>query len=209
MADVGFGGGLGQVIGAGLAADDLNNGSNTVNGVAGNFAGRTEPYNEFGQSFLPTASNAIGGVSSFAGQTKSYDDFMKDYQASPGVKYQMQQGLEAQNESAASKGQLLSGTNQRALTGISQGIAATGANTAFDEYLKGNSQQFGQLESALGNMFQAIGVGTTATGQQAGVDTANIGAQSNIAQAQAKNDQGKGSGLGSMFGNLGSLAAAF
>lgn len=209
MADVGFGGGLGTVIGSSLAAEDLNNGSNAVNGIAGNFAGRTEAYNSFGQSFLDPATNAIGGVQNFAGGTKGYDQFMQDYTASPGVKYQLGQAQEAQNESAASKGQLLSGTNQRALSTISQGIASTGANNAYNEYLQGNSQQFGQLESALGNMFQAIGVGTTATGQQAGVDTSQIGATSQIAQAQAKNDQGKGSGLGSMFGGIGSLAAAF
>lgn len=205
----GFGEGLGQFIGAELGAADLRGGVDAVNGTAGGVTRATEPYNQFGQSFLPGASNAIGGLSAKAGETQSYDDFMKNYSASPGVKYQMGQALEAQNESAASKGQLLSGTNLRALTGISEGIAATGANTAYDQYLKGNNQQFGQLESALGGMFKAIGVGETATGQQAGVASSQMGAQSSLAQAQAKNDQSKGSGLGSMFGGLGSLAAMF
>lgn len=204
-----FGDGLGTLVGASLGAGDLSSGQSAVNGVDSGFKQATDPYNTFGQSFLPTASNAIGGVSAKAGQTQGYDDFMKSYTASPGVQYQMGQGREAQNESAASTGQLLSGTNQRALTGISQGIAATGANNAYNEYLAGNNQQFGQLESALGNMFSAIGVGTTATGQQASVNNAQIGATSQIAQAQAKNDQSKGSGLGSMFGGLGSLALAF
>lgn len=205
----GFGEGLGTFAGAALGARDLSSGLSAVNGISSGFKQTTEPYNEFGQSFLDPAAAGIGRVAGAAGAVKGYDDFAKDYMASPGVKYQMGQALEAQNESAASKGQLLSGANQRALTGISEGIAGTGLNNAYNEYLQGNSQQFGQLETSLGNMFSAIGVGTTATGQQAGVDTAQMGATSSIAQAQAKNDQSKGSGLGSIFGGLGSLAAAF
>src|SRR5262249_49062662 len=114
-----------------------------------------------------------------------------------------------QNESAAAKGGLLSGTNLRTLGAIDTGITSTFANQAYDQYLKGNTQQFGQLEQALGNMFQAIGVGTTATGQQAGVAQSQMAGQAAIAQAQAKNDQGKGSGFGSMFGGLASLATGF
>ena len=114
----------------------------------------------------------------------------------------MQQADAVQNNSAAATGGLLSGSNERALGAINNGIVAGNANKAYDEYLAGNNQQFGQLESALGNMFNAIGVGTTATGQQAGVDTSQLTAQSNIAQAQAKNNQAKGSGIGSMFSGL-------
>lgn len=207
MAGPGFGAGLGQFIGAEIGANDLSKGQDAINGDVTGFGSSVAPYNSFGQSFLNPAATALDHIDNVAGQTQSYDDFMKSYSASPGVKYQLGQATETQNESAASKGQLLSGTNERALSTISQGIAATGANTAYNEYLQGNNQQFGQLESALGNMFQAIGVGTTATGQQAGVTNAQIGATSNIAQAQAKNDQAKGSGLGSMFGGIGSLLA--
>jgi len=204
-----FGAGLGQVIGGVSASHDLGAGLDSINGVSSNFGSSVAPYNSFGQSFLNPASSTIGEAKDVAGKTQSYEDFAKNYIASPGVQYQLQQGKEAQNESAASKGQLLSGTNLRALDTISQGIAGTGMNAAYNEYLQGNNQQFGQLESALGNMFSAIGVGETATGQQAGVDTAQIGGQSAIAQAQAKNDQSKGSGLGSMFSGLGSIAAMF
>lgn len=205
----GFGAGLGTLAGSSLAAGDLSKGQSAVNGVSSGFQQATDPYNTFGQSFLNPASGGIGKIGEAADGTKSYDDFMKSYTTTPGVEYQLGQAKEAQNESAASTGQLLSGTNQRALSTISQGIASTGANTAYDEYLKGNNQQFGQLENALGNMFSAIGVGTTATGQQAGVDQTQIGATSQIAQAQAKNDNAKGSGLGSIFGGLGSLSVAY
>lgn len=204
-----FGGGLGAAIGGALGAQDLQAGLDSVGQEQGGFTNTVAPYNSFGQSFLPTATDAISGVQDKAGSTLGYDDFMKNYTNTPAVQYQLGQADNTINNSAASKGQLLSGANLRALDTQKTGIVQQGANNAYNEYLAGNNQQFGQLESALGNMFSAIGVGTTATGQEAGVTNATIGAQSQIAQAQAKNDQSKGSGIGSMFSNIGSLASVF
>jgi len=226
-----FGGGLGTLIGGTLGANALGNGQNAINnmtgaaasdvsGIAGGFGSSVAPYNSFGQSFLPGAADAIGGVSSAASNTQGWNQFMSGYTNTPAAQYQLQQADATVNNSAAAKGGVLSGANLRNLSTINNGIVSQNANSAYEEYLKGNNQQFGQLESALGNMFQAIGVGQTATGQQAGVTNAeigatsniagaNIGATSNIAQAQAKNDQSKGSGLGSIFGGLGAMKFPF
>jgi hypothetical protein len=206
-----FGSGLGTVIGTSIGAEDLNAGLSNVNNVASGFQGTTAPYNTFGQSFLSPASGTIGNINNTAGADPNlnYNTFMKNYQGSPGEAYSVDVANKAQNSSAASTGQLLSGANERALATTDTGIANTYANQAYTNYLSGNSQQFGQLESALGNMFQAIGVGTTATGQQAGVDVAQMNQQSALAQAQAKNDQAKGGGLGSMFSGLGSMNFSF
>ena len=207
-----FGDGLGAIIGSGLAANDLSGGQKAVNNTADSFAGNIAgPYNEFGQSFLGPAAGTINGIAKVAGADPNlnYNTFMKNYQTSPGAQYAIDTANTAQENSAAARGGLLSGANQRALGTIDTGIANTYANQAFTNYLAGNNQQFGQLESALGNMFGAIGIGTQATGQIAGVDNAQIGATSQIAQAQAKNDQSKGGGIGSLFSGIGSLAAAF
>lgn len=208
MADS-FGSGLGTVIGANMAAGKLNNAQQDVDNISGGFQNTTTPYNQFGQSFLPTTMNAIGGVQTAAGNTQGYNDFMSTYTNTPAAQYQLQQADQVQNSSAAASGSLLSGSNERALGTINNGIVAGNANTAYNEYLAGNNQQFGQLESALGNMFSAIGVGQTATGQQAGVDTAQMNNTTALATQSAKNDQGKGSGIGSIFGGLGSAAFAF
>jgi hypothetical protein len=197
-----FGDGLGAIIGAQEGKQDLQAGQDAVNGVSSSFGSSVAPYNSFGQSFMPAASTAADKVTGAAGNVQSYDDFMKNYQASPGAQYDIQQGQEAQDNSAAARGQLLSGTNQRAQSDITQSISNKYANQAYGSYLQGNQQSFGQLTSALGSLFQGIGVGTTATGQQAGVDSAQIGATSSLAQAQAKNDQSKGSGFGSLFSSL-------
>ena len=204
-----FGSGLGQVIGAQIGAQDLNQGIENVSNNSSSFNSAVAPYNTFGQSFLQPATNAISGVQTAAANTQGYDQFMSTYTNTPAAQYQLQQANAGQNNSAAASGGLLSGANERALGTIDNGIVAQNANNAYNEYLTGNNQQFGQLESALGNMFQAIGVGTTATGQQAGVTASQNSADASLAAAQAKNDSSKGSGLGSMFGGLGSDAATF
>lgn len=204
-----FGEGLGAVIGSSMAADHLEEGVDRVSGLGSGFGSSVQPFREFGQSFLPAATSQIGKIAGRAGTVKGYDDFMKDYSASPGAEYLIGQAEEAQNNSAAARGKLLSGGNLRGLETMRMGLSNTFANQAYDQYLKGDNQQFGQLETALGNMFGAIGVGTTATGQEAGVATGQMNAQASLSAAQAKNDQSKGSGIGSMFGGLGSLATMF
>jgi len=203
-----FGSGLGTIIGSEEAKTDLANGLQGVNNIAGGFGSTVAPYNSFGQSFISPATSTINGIQSVAGKDPNlnYNTFMQNYATSPGAKYDIGVATNVQNNSAAAKGKLLSGSNERALSDISTGIASKYANQAFGNYLAGNNQQFGQLESALGNMFNAIGVGTTATGQQAGVDVGQMNSTAAIAQAQAKNDQSKGSGFGSLFSGLASFA---
>lgn len=212
MADIpSFGSGLGQVIGTSIASSDLSNAMGQNNSISGAFGNTTAPYNSFGTSFIQPAANQILDINGTAGQDPNlnYNTFMQNYQTSPGAKYDIGVANDTQNNSAAASGKLLSGSNERALSTIDQGIASKYANTAYTNYLAGNSQQFGQLETSLGNMFSAIGVGTTATGQQASVDTAQMNNDTALAQAQAKNDQAKGSGLGTMFSGFGTMAAAF
>lgn len=215
-----FGEGLGTLVGGALAANDLEKGVDKVNGISDSFNSTSGQFSGFGSNFLPATQNILLGqttnptigqqrLDGRGNDVKQYDDFMKDYKASPGAEYVIGQANEAQNNSAASKGKLLSGSNLRSLSTINEGLSSTFANQAYGQYLAGNNQQFQQLEQSLGNMFQAIGVGTTATGQQAGVATGQMNANASLAAAQAKNDQSKGSGFGTIFSGLGSLATAF
>lgn len=208
-----FGSGIGSIIGSEEAQGDLSAGLSAVNNISSGFAGTTQPYNTFGQSFIGPTTNNINAVQDVAKQgPKDYQSFMKDYSTSPGGQYLIGQANNGQNNSAGAAGKVLSGSNERALATIDTGLANTDANTAYTNYLAGNQQHFGQLETSLGNMFSAIGVGTTATGQQAGVDSSQMNATSQIAQAQAKNDQSMGSGFGSLFSGAAGLlgkAAAF
>lgn len=201
-APVGFGGGLGGLIGGEIASQDVTAGQNSVNSNTANVIGATQPYNTFGQSFLPTTAGAINNIQGQAGNVQGYNTFMSGYQNTPAAQYQLQQADQVQNSSAAASGGLLSGANERALGTINQGIVSQGANTAYNEYLQGNQQGFGQLESALGNMFSAIGVGQAATGQQVGATNSQNSATAALTTDQAKAGQAKGNGLGSMFSGM-------
>jgi hypothetical protein len=205
----GFGGGLGTVIGAQIGANDLSAGQTSVNNNAAGVEDQTQPFVNFGQSFLPGTTTAVNDLSGTANDTQGYNQFMSGYTNTPAAQYQLQQADQVQNNSAAATGGLLSGANERALGTINSGIVAQNANTAYNEYLSGNQQQFGQLETALGNMFNAIGVGQTATGQNVSAVSSQNSATSQIAQAQAKNAESKGSGLGSMFSGLGNVKFSF
>lgn len=204
-----FGDGLGTVIGSSLAAGDLSSGQSAINTNTASVEGQTQPFVNFGQSVLPTASTTLNNISSTAGTTQGYNDFMSTYTNTPAAQYALQQANAVQNNSAAASGQVLSGANERALGTIDNGIVSTDANNAYNEYLAGNNQSFNQLTSAFGSMLGAVGVGTTATGQDvSATNSLNTATEAN-AQAQATNANTKGSGLGSMFSGLGSVAAAF
>lgn len=207
MAD--FGAGLGQIIGGAMAKDTLDNAGQAAGEAGNGFLNLVSPNIQFGQSFLPEVKTALGAQGTLSGNTMSFDQFMDNYDTSPAAKYQIQQGTEATNNSAAAKGGLLSGTNQRALSTMQQGISNQFANQAWGNYLSGNQNQFGQLQSIIGNMFSGINSGQTASGQYGGVLGTQMNNQAQLAQAEAKADQSKGSGFGSLFSGVGSMFGAF
>lgn len=205
----GFGDGLGAIIGNSMAKDTLDNAGQAAGNLGNSYLNLVSPNIQFGQSFLPGTTEAIGAAGDFADKTKSYDDFMKDYQTSDAAKYLIGQGTEATNNSAAARGGLLSGSNLRALSTMQQGIASQSANQAWNSYLAGNQNQFGQLQSIIGNMFSGIGVGSTAQGQYGSVLNNQMTQQSQLAQKEAEADKGKGSGFGSLFSGVGSMFSMF
>ena len=205
MASIGAG--LGSVVGSGLALSSLQSGQSAINQNVANTETQTAPFVGFGTSEIPNATQGISNVESVASQGPlSYQQFGAQYTNTPAAQYQLQQADAVQNSSAAAQGQLLSGANERALATDNAGIVAQNENTAYNEYLAGNNQQFGQLETSLGNMFQAIGVGTTATGQDVSLTNAQNTATEANAQAQATANTNKGTGIGQLLG--GAPAAA-
>lgn len=206
---MGFGEALGALFGGGMAAESINEGKAAVGRTADAFSGAVAPFREFGASWLDEADINARRVAERAGTVKGYDEFMRDYTASPGAQYIMDQARETQNNSAAAKGKALSGGNLRALTSLTEGLSSTFANQAYGQYLAGDQQQFGQLQTALGDMFAAIGVGTTATGQLGSVATSQMGAQASLAKTEAENDRAIGKGFGGLFDGIGSLMAMF
>lgn len=197
----GFGAGLGQVIGGSMASGAITGGQNAVNSNVAGVQQQTAPFVGFGQGEIPNATAGITGIQNTAG-TQSWDQFAKGYTNTPAAQYQLQQANQVQNSSAAATGGLLSGSNERALGTIDNGIVSQNENQAYQNYLQGNNQNFGQLETSLGNMFQAIGVGTTATGQDVSAVNGQNSATATLTGDQAKANMAKGQGIGSMLGSF-------
>lgn len=198
----GFGSGIGSIVGGSLASGAVTAGQNAVNANTQGVEQQTAPFVAFGQQNLNNAAQGEAMVGNTADATQSYNQFAAGYTNTPAAQYQLQQADAVQNSSAASQGQLLSGANERALATDNSGIVAQNENTAYNEYLAGNNQQFGQLETSLGNMFQAIGVGTTATGQDVSAVNAQNQATATLTGQQAAAQTAKGNGIGSMIGSL-------
>lgn len=84
-----------------------------------------------------------------------------DFANTPGYQFTLGQGVAAQDASAAAKGNILSGNQQKALTDYGQGVASTG----FNQYIQNLQNQAAQGQAAAGGV---------ATGQS-GVANAQAG----------------------------------
>lgn len=206
---MGFGEGLGQLIGGAMASDTLGEGMMTVRGLGDQAGAVMAPFVGFGQSFMDPASTMAGKLSSTAGKVPQFQDFMKDFKLSEGGKYTLGQTLEAADTSAAARGGLLSGANLRARETAANGIVSQDIAQQYGLSLQGNAQQFGQLSSAFGSLLSGVNLGSGAAGTAVGALNSQMQTQAQLAAAQAKADQSKGSGIGSMFSGIGSMAAKF
>lgn len=123
-------------------------------------------------------------------------------QATPGYNWALQQGVNALDRSAASRGLALSGPQRNAVQTYGQNFALA---NAWQPYLQGLQSLSGQGLSAGG----MSGNWAMQAGQQIGQDymsAANAQAQAMIQEQNAKNQQGAGWMQG--LGMLGSLALA-
>ena len=138
---------------------------------------------------------------------------LAELQATPGYQMQLQQGLQAINNSAAAKGGLLSGANEMALNNYAQNQAATGfqdawqrAQTAYGNAFSQNLQGQQQTANVLG---QQANLYNTAANQY-NQNVANYGTASGVGLTAANNLAGIGqnSSISNAYQNLGNANAA-
>ena len=108
---------------------------------------------------------------------------LAELQATPGYQFQLEQGLQGVNNSAAAKGGLLSGANMKAINDYAQGQASTGyqdawnrAQNAYQNAFGRNQQKFQNLQSMANNGQSAA---TTQGGYAMGVGQGLAGASTN------------------------------
>lgn len=128
------------------------------------------------QPYMTAGSSALGNLQSLLGIGGSSDwasNAMKQLQQSPGYQFQFNQGLNALDASAASRGMLLSGAQQKDVTQYGQGFA----QNAWNSYLAqiSNMANMGQNAAAnLGGIGAQSGANIGSSMMAAGQGQANM-----------------------------------
>lgn len=191
-------GGVTSAVGAKSGADAQTNAANQAAALQQQQyqQNRTDqqPYMQAGT----TALNQIGqdqanGTGFAAPFTQS--SFMSD----PGYQFQLQQGQNAINSSAAATGGVLNGGTLKALDQYTTGLANTTYGDAYNRYLATSQQQYGQLA----NIAQLGENATASTGAQ-GTAAANASGNylTQAGNATAAGDVGVGNAINGAVGTI-------
>ena len=197
-----------------------------------------KPYMKLGKQ---AAAGCQAGMPGWA-DTSQYQQYMQPYtqqqyqqsplytpmvnslaelQATPGYQFQLQQGQQQLNQSAAARGGLLSGAQMKAAQGFGQQQAATGFQQAWqrsqDAYTKAfgqnlsQQQQYGNMLLSANQQAGNIYNNGAQTGLNASLGLGQIGAgalggamQSNTTAGQAQGQAGLGmaAGIGQGIGSI-------
>ena len=154
-------------------------------------------------------------VSSVVGAPPSPNAPGADFQASPGYQFQLDQAMNAVQNSAANKTGAVSGNMMRALQGTATGLA----NQDYWKWYQGLNQNYASRygdEQGRRNQIVAVLQALAGSGQNAAVNQGTFGqnAASNIgalgaygANAQAAGILGQSNAIGNMFSNPGFMNA--
>ena len=132
--------------------------------ATGQQAANEAPYTSAGAGAANQLSSLLGSPG--GGWNQSFQaPTAAQAAATPGYQFQLQQGENALQNSAAANGGLLSGNEAAAQQQYGQGLASTNYqqtyNNAFQNYL----QNYQQYQNQVGNLQNLAGLGQTATGQ--------------------------------------------
>ena len=137
---------------------------------------------------------------------------LEELQATPGYQFQLQQGLQSVNNSAAAQGSLLSGKQIQAVNNYAQNTAATGYQSAWDRAQQAYNNAFNRDTTNKNNTFQRL-QSVSNNGQSAATQAGNDSMQAGSALAGASTNYGntmgnlalaQGQTTGQLYSNLGS-----
>jgi hypothetical protein len=213
----GIGGLLGGLFSSNAIGSGLNTGLGSIDALIGAGAGSVAPYNIEGAAQIPAVNgtlannNVVGGGRLTSSNPLDFESFAKNYDMSEGAKYLLDTATRSQDNSAAAKGGFYSGANERAQTGIAEGIANQDLLQQYQAMLSGSKENTAQEQGAFGNLFNQESLGEKAGATQsilAGSGAGTVGSLfgSSIA-GNAAAQKSKGSGLGDLLGAGLSFAA--
>lgn len=148
-----------------------------------------QPYMDSGKAALSTLNSDLPNL------TRGFS--MADFQQDPGYAFQLQQGNQAIERSAAARGGLNSGATMKSLASYDQGLANTDYEQAFNNYNTTNANTFNRLSTVAG-----LGQNAATTNAANGTSTAaSIGSNLSAAgNAQAAGSIAQGNNITSLVG---------
>lgn len=136
------------------------------------------PWREAGESALSQLTAGLGAGGTFS------SGFTYDPASDPSTQFRLQQGLDAVNSNAATRGLMLSGGNLKALTRYGQDFASNEYQNSYNRWNNDLSNRFNRLASV-------AGLGQTATRDVSQMGT-NLAAANGNLQLQAANASAAG-----------------
>lgn len=198
----------GAIAGSVISSNAASNAANTQSAAAQQ--AQALQYQEFLTQENNQAPYLQAGTSALAGmQNPSFQQpfTMADFQQDPSYQFDLQQGQQAIQRSAAASGGLQSGGTMKAMAQYTQGMASNDYEQAYNNYNNNQTLQFNRLAS-VANLGQTANAQTNAAGMnmanQAGNDLmggANAQAAAGIASGNqwGKTLSGIGTGIGTSW----------
>ena len=173
-----------------------------------------KPYMALGQQGVTAQQAALPGLTApytqaQYSQSPLYTPMVSnlaELQATPGYQFQLQQGQQAINNSAAAQGGLLSGATQQALANYGQQQAATGFSNAWTRAQGAYQQAFNQNQ-AQNLQASNINMSAVTAGQNAVAGLGNIGVGMAAPMAATSNALGAAQGASAMAPYMGASQA--
>ena len=196
-------------------------GSNALDELAYGM-GLATPTIDYKSANIPQGGLANYGIDQYkqdVGYTPMVNT-LEELQATPGYQFQLEQGLQGVNRSAAARGGLLSGANLKAINDYAQGQASTGYQAAWQRAQDAYGNAFGRNQQKFQNLQTMANNGQSAAGMQGNaalsVGQGLAGASSNygnnmssLALAQGQNKANMYTGIANALGStLTSLAGS-
>jgi hypothetical protein len=189
--------GASSLIGSGAQASATENAANSANATQlamyNQNVARQQPFVTAGTGATTQEQNLLG-LNGQAAATNA----MGEFTSSPGYQYQVQQGLSAIDNGAASNGTLRSGNTIRAEEGLGSNLA----NQDFSNYYN----RLAGLSSIGENAAANVGNAGTATGQ--GIASTDTSSGNQLANIYGNASSGVGSAINSGINGLATLNAA-
>ena len=135
------------------------------------------------REFTPYANAGRESLSQYQaniGNQPTYQNTLANLVNDPGYQFRLQQGQQTLENSAAARGNLLSGATLKDLTGYAQGMASQEGQAAYSR----DMNAFNNTQNQLANLMQT---GFNASGQIVGNGQATTNNLANLAMAQGQN----------------------